>query len=202
MKTRGKKWLAVAVAVLLTMSIGATALAAESGATREEKLLERQQKIEEAQAKVAARQAEIESKMSGFGEFRQQVEALRLVVLENRQENIALASENNQLRLSTAQALKALKDSGATLPAETVTQLKALNEQAKAIAEQLNATRGDIKDVAQANRENLRAKDYEAIAAAFAQIGEIQNTRYGLLLQMKDVLTELNALVASAGATA
>ncbi len=202
MKTIGKKWLAVAAAVLLTMSIGVTALAAESGATREEKLLERQQKIEEAQAKVAARQAEIESKMSGFGEFRQQVEALRLVVLENRQENIALASENNQLRLSTAQALKSLKDSGVTLPAETVTQLKALNEQAKAIAEQLNATRGDIKDVAQANRENLRAKDYEAIAAAFAQIGEIQNMRYGLLLQMKDVLTELNALVASAGATA
>lgn len=202
MKNRGRKWLAVVVALLLILSVGVTALAAESGASREEKLQERQQKIDEAQAKVAARQAEIESKMSGFGEFRQQVEALRLIVLENREENLALASENNQLRLSTSQALKALKDSGVTLPAETVTELKTLNEQAKAIAEQLTATQGDIKDVAQANRENLRSKDFEAIAAAFAQIGEIQNTRYGLLLQMKDVLTEMNALVAQAGAPA
>lgn len=200
MKNKGKKWLAVVIALLLTLSVGVTALAAESGTTREEKLQERQQKIDEAQAKVAAREAEIQSKMSGFSEFRQQVEALRLVVLDNREENIALASENNQLRLETVQALKALKDSGVTLPADTVTELKSLNEQAKAIAEQLAATRGDIKDVAQANRENLRAKDLEAIADAFAQIGEIQNTRYGLLLQMKDILSEMNTLAAQADA--
>lgn len=200
MKNKGKKWLAVVIALLLTLSVGVTALAAESGTTREEKLQERQQKIDEAQAKVAAREAEIQSKMSGFSEFRQQVEALRLVVLDNREENIALASENNQLRLETVQALKALKDSGVTLPAETVTELKSLNEQAKAIAEQLIATRGDIKDVAQANRGNYREKDYEAMAAAFEQIGEIQNTRYGLLLQMKDILIEMNALAAQADA--
>lgn len=196
MKNKGKKWLAVVIALLLTLSVGVTALAAESGTTREEKLQERQQKIDEAQAKVAAREAEIQSKMSGLSEFRQQVEALRLVVLDNREENIALASENNQLRLETVQVLKALKDSGVTLPAETVTELKSLNEQAKAIAEQLIATRGDIKDVAQANRGNYREKDYEAMAAAFEQIGEIQNTRYGLLLQMKDILIEMNALAA------
>jgi TolA-binding protein len=202
MKNRGKKWLAAAIALLLMVSVGVTALAAESGTTREEKLQERQQRIDEAQAKVAAREAAIESKMGEFSEFRQQVEALRLVILDNREENIALVSENNQLRLATVQALKALKDSGAMLPEETVTELKTLNEQAKAVAEQLIATRGDIKDVAQANRGNYRAKDYEAMVAAFEQIGEIQNTRYGLLLQMKDILTEMNALVAQAGGAA
>lgn len=199
MKNRGKKWLAAVIALLLMVSVGVTALAAQSGTTREEKLQERQQRIDEAQAKVAAREAEIESKMSEFSEFRQQVEALRLVILDNREENIALASKTNRLRLETVQALKALKDSGAALPEETVTELKSLNEQAKAVVEQLIATRGDIKDVAQANRGNYRAKDYEAMVAAFEQIGEIQNTRYGLLLQMKDILTEMNALAAQAG---
>jgi chromosome segregation ATPase len=182
--------------LMMTAAFGATALAVETGtATREEKLQAREQKIEEAQAKVAENEAKLQEKMDTRGEFGKKVAELRLSILENRKDNLALTKDINTLRSSLVQALTALKDGGTKLPEETLTQLKALRDQVKSIAEQIKATKGDIKEIAQANRTNIHAKDYEAVSAAFAQIEEIQNTRNGLLLQMKDVLTQMNGLV-------
>lgn len=48
----------------------------------------------------------------------------------------------------------------------------------------------------EANRENYKAKDYDAIAAAFAEIEGIQANRNGLLQQMRSILQEMDALLA------
>ncbi len=190
MKHTKKRVLAAFVAAALTLGLCATALAASTT-----KLEDRQQVIAERQAAVESKKTEIERKLGEYKEFRQQLEELRLSVLANKDENLALAAEVNDLRLSIVQEIKSLKEDGATLPQETIDALKDKNGQAKSLAEELRATRGQIKAVMEANRENYKAKDYEAMAATFAEIEAIQSNRNGLLQQMKSILQDMDALL-------
>lgn len=190
MKHTKKHVLAALVAAALTLGLCATAFAAST--TR---LGQRQQTIAERQVAVEGRRAEIESKLGEYQEFRQQLEELRLEVLANKDENLALAADVNDLRLSIVQQIKTMKESGATLPQETIDALKEKNGQVKTLAEELRATRGQIKAVMEANHENYKAKDYDAMAAAFAETEGIQANRNGLLQQMKSILQDMDALL-------
>ena len=190
MKHTKKRALAAFIAAALTLGLCATVFAASTT-----KLEDRQQAIAEWQVAVESRRTEIESKLGEYQEFRQQLEELRLSVLANKDENLALAAVVNDLRLSIVQQIKSLKESGATLPQETIDALKDKNGQVKTLAEELRATRGQIKAVMEVNRENYKAKDYDAMAAAFAEIEGIQANRNGLLQQMKSILQDMNALL-------
>ncbi len=193
MKHTKKRILAALLVAVLTVGLGATAFAASTA-----RIAQRQQVIAERQAAVESKRAEIESKMGGYQEFRQQLEALRLEVLANKDENLALAAEVNDLRLSIVQQVEALKESVAALPQQDIDALKNKNGQVKGLAKELRATRGQIKSVMEANRENYKAKDYDAMVAAFSEMEAIQFNRNGLLQQMKAILQEMDAVLASA----
>jgi hypothetical protein len=117
------------------------------------------------------------------------------VVQQNRDQNQALKQENISLRKELKTDLKALKESGTTLDADTAAKLEAYNTELKAAIEELKSTKGDIKDIAADKKESLKAHDYEAMEAAFAQIGEIQADRNASLVKINEILKEMIALL-------
>ena len=201
-----KKIMIPIIAGILTLVMSASVFAATPGDgskldNRIVKLQERQQKVEEIKARNLERQSRLTRKKAEFEGFRLDLAEHRLDVLENRENNISVVQQNTQLRLEMAQALKALKDSGATLPKETITQVKANNAQIVELANALKETKGQIKAVIEEYKGFIKEKDYAAMDTAFAEITSIQTYRLDVLNQINTILEEMNDLLASSSGT-
>ncbi len=200
------KKLIAAAAVMAALIVCATPVFAapaeqepEQRPTRTEQLEERLSRIDERQSANAAKKEELASKMDEFDEFRQSLAQGRIGAMDNREQNMALTEENTRQRLAIANALSAIKQSG-SLPEETVVQLKDYNAQLKEIIAAIKDTKGDIRAVADANRENIKNKDYAAMDSAFAEIYTIQTWRNEQLAQMNTILQQMNALLSQTNA--
>ena len=147
------------------------------------------------QDKVKDKKAAAEQRKAEAKDFKEAVKAQRDVVQANRDNNQALRQENASLRKELKSDLKTLKDSGTTLDAETAAKLETYNAQLKAVIDELKGTKGAIKDIAADKKESLKAKDYEAMEAAFTQIGEIQDERNASLVKINEILKEMIALL-------
>ncbi|NLI93050.1 MAG: hypothetical protein GX434_12940 [Peptococcaceae bacterium] len=200
-----KKMMVPVIAGILTLVMSTSVFAATTGDgskldNRIAKLQERQQKIEEIKAHNQEKQSKLTTKKEEFEGFKLDLAEHRLDVLGNRENNISVTEQNTQLRLSLAQKLKALKDSGASLPEETTAQLKAYNEQIAQLANSLKETKGRIKAIKEEYKDLIKQQDYAAMDTAFAEIASIQTDRYDLLNQMNSILQEMNQLLAASSA--
>lgn len=159
-----------------------------------ETLQNRQEKIEE---RITFNEDRLEKLSSKEPEdaFIQLVVETQIGIVTGRLENLRLAADNNQLRLNFLTALNAIYENGGVLPQETITALKADNEQIKEIINSLKDTRGSIRDVMETYRAQIRAKDEEALEAAYSEILVIQQNRFDLLSQMNSLLEHMNDLI-------
>ena len=153
-----------------------------------ESTVDTKQTREEKKAAFEQRKAEISA-------LRAEVKLKREAVKENREKNKAIAEENKNLRETLTAKLKALKDSGTTLDAETAAKLEECNEELKTLTAALKETKGDIKEIISENKGNVKALDYEAIEAEYTEISNIQVFRYETLVQINETLKEMIALL-------
>ena len=184
----------------LVMSTSAFAATPEDSGKldkRIETLEQRLQRIEELKINNQERQEQLASKKDEFEEFRKSLAEKRLEVMENRDANLTLLEQNNQLRLDLALTLEEVRDSGGTLPEETITQLKDYNAQIHELVNSLKDTKGQIKQITEEYKDLIKEKDYAAMDAAFAEIDAIQTYRYDILVQINDILLDMNALLAA-----
>lgn len=187
---------------IFTLVMSASAFAAtpeDSGKLdkRIETLEQRLQRIEELKIHNQERQEQLASKKDEFEEFREALAEKRLEVMENRDANLTLLEQNNQLRLDLALTLEEVRDSGGTLPEETITQLKDYNAQIHELINSLKDTKGQIKQITEEYKDLIKEKDYAAMDTAFAKIVAIQTYRYDILVQINDILLDMNALLAA-----
>ncbi|MDF3002793.1 MAG: hypothetical protein K0Q48_2912 [Bacillota bacterium] len=147
------------------------------------------------QEKVKEKKAELQEKKAGASDFRAAVKEERDGVKEKRDLNRALRQENTALRKELSASLKAQKEAGTILDEETAAKLAAYSEELKSVTEELKNTKGDIKAIAEEKKEALKALDYEAMEAAFAEIGGIQEVRNDALVRINSLFKEMLALV-------
>ncbi len=147
------------------------------------------------QKNLEEKRAAFEQKKADAGAFRDAVKEKRDAVKANRENNLALRLENKELRSSLAASLKEIKESGTVLDAEVAAKLEACNAEMKASVSALKDTKGDIKEITAENKTNLKARDYEAMEAAFAEIYDIQASRNAALVQINALLKEMIALL-------
>lgn len=183
--------LLLAAVLAAGLCLGAYAADGDAAGSRAVSPEERQKQIEALQAASAERL----EKLQEYSAFRESLLEHRQVILDNREKNLALIADNEQLRQGIAETLRALQEDGVQLPEDVKAQLSAYNEQVRSLASRLRETKGAIRTVTEGNRENIRIMDYEAMDAAFVQIAEIQETRYALLTQIRSVLQEMQILL-------
>ncbi|TGE39198.1 hypothetical protein E4K67_06990 [Desulfosporosinus fructosivorans] len=195
-----KKIMVTVLAVILTLVTSTSVFAATPGDgskldKRIVKLQESQQKIEEIKARNLEKQSKLATKKEEFEGFKLDLTEHRQDVLKNRENNISVVELNNQLRLTLAQKLEELKDSGSVIPEETTAQLKAHNAQIAELANSLKDTKGQIKDIVEKYKGFIKEKDYAAMDTAFAEIASIQTYRLDILNQINSILQEMNNLL-------
>ncbi|KGK88349.1 hypothetical protein DP73_12705 [Desulfosporosinus sp. HMP52] len=195
-----KKITVTVLALMLTLVTSTSVFAATPGDgskldKRIVKLEEKQQKIEEIKARNLEKQSKLATKKEGFEGFKLDLAEHRQEVLENRENNLGVVELNNQLRLTLAQKLEALKDSGSVIPEETTTQLKAYKAQIAELANSLKDTKGKIKGIKEEYKGLIKEEDYAAMDTAFAEIASIQTNRLDILNQINSILEEMNNLL-------
>ena len=192
-----KKLIIFASVLALTFSMSMNAFAAE--VTSSEQSTTKQEvvssKIADVQENVADKKAAFEQKKADASAFKDAVKEKRDAVKANRADNLALRQENKELRRSLAVNLKELKDSGTTLDAEVAAKLEEYNAEMKSAISELKDTKGDIKEIVTENKGNIKARDYEAMEAAFTEIYNIQAARNAELVQINEILNEMTAML-------
>ena len=192
-----KKLIIFASVLALTFSMSMNAFATEDTSSVEassnQEIVSTETK--DAQQNLEERKAAFEQKKADAIEFREVVKEKRDAVKENREENKALRLENKELRSSLNATLKEIKDSGTVLDAEVAAKLEECKTELKASVSALKDTKGDIKEITAENKGNIKARDYEAMEAAFDEIYEIQASRNASLVQINELLEEMIALL-------
>lgn len=192
-----KKIIIFASVLALTLSMSVNAFAAEETASAAS--ISNQEIVGsdtgDIQKNLEERKADFEQKKADSIAFRTVVKEKRDAVKENREENLALRQENKELRRSLAASLKELKDSGTILDEEVAAKLEEYNAEMKAAISALKDTKGDIKEITAENKENIKARDYGAMEAAFTEIYHIQAARNEELVQINEILKEMIALL-------
>ena len=183
------------LALTFSMSMNAFALEGSTSNPSADKQEIASSKIAAVQENVADKKVAIEQKKADAIAFREVVKEKRDAVKANREENKALRLENKELRSSLAASLKEIKDSGTVLDAEVAAKLEECKNEMKVSIGQLKDTKGDIKEITAENKANLKARDYEAMEAAFDEIYEIQASRNVALAQINELLKEMIALL-------
>lgn len=194
-----KKVMSIIAAALAATTLSTAAFAASAGRynqnidSRVAKLTSQQQKIEQKEQTVSSRLAADSAKSAEYQQLMQDREQ----VLENRESNLKILDENKTLRLEIAAAIKAVKQSGQTLPADTLTALKTDNQQISSIWAEIGTTKGQIKAIEQQNKTAVKNKDYTTIDANFQKIYTIQQQRNQYLTQINSILQQMEALLTS-----
>ena len=107
------------------------------------------------------------------------------------QTNSTLYKENAELRKNLTASLKVIQNSGTELSPEVIEELKAYNAEARNVLSDLKASQGSIRNIIADNKENIKALDYEAMKAAFAEIASIQSTRNSQLAEINQALESI-----------
>lgn len=188
----------LAVALALT-TVGISAFAATPDTSKIDsqisKIQQQQQKIEQNEQNNQVKISSDTSKMSQLNAFKQALMQERINVLNNQDKNLQIMDENKTLRLSMANAIKAIKESGSTLPADTISALKADNQQISQIWSNINATKGQIQAINDQNKTAVKSKDNATLEANFQKIYSIQTSRNQQLSQINNILQQMNSLL-------
>lgn len=188
----------LAVALALT-TVGISAFAATPDTSKIDgriaRIQQQQQKVEQNEQNNQAKISTDTSKLPQLNAFKQALMQERINVLNNQDKNLQIMDENKTLRLSMANAIKAIKESGSALPADTLSTLKADNQQISQIWAVINATKGQIQAIDEQNKAAVKSKDNATLEANFQKIYSIQTSRNQKLSQINSILQQMNTLL-------
>lgn len=194
-----KKLISLLAVTLALTTVGISAFAATPNTakidSRIEKIQQQQQKIEQKEQKSQAKISSDTSKLPQLNAFKQALMQDRINVLNSQGKNLQLMDENKTLRLSMEKAIKAIKESGSTLPSDTLSTLKADNEQIRQISANINAAKGQIKTINEQNKTAVKNKDSATLEANFQKINSILTSRNQQLAQINSILQQMNTLL-------
>lgn len=194
-----KKLVSILAVTIALSTVGINAFAATTNTSKIDdriaKIQQQQQKIEQAEQNNQAKITSDTSKLSQLNAFRQALMQDRINVLTNQDKNLQLRDENKTLRLSMENAIKAIKESGSALPADTLSAIKADNQQISQIWASINATKGQIQALDEQNKTAVKNKDSATLDANFQKIYSIQTTRNQQLAQINGILQQMNSLL-------
>jgi len=191
-----KKIISVLSAVLIMGAFCVTAFAATPKLdNRINTLTQRQAQIATKAADISAKKAQFQTKTAEFDAFKTALASKRATLLDNKQTNLDLVAANNALRLELANAIKAIKDSGATITDTQKADLTAQNAKAKEIIIAIKATKGQIQALVATNKANMKTKDYVVMNSTFDQIYTIQNWRNEQLKELNTILSDMLTIV-------
>ena len=200
------KKIAEILAVTIALSaVGINAFAATANTSKIDdriaKIQEQQQKIEQAEKNKQAKISSDTSKLPQLNAFRQALMQDRINVLTNQDKDLQIRDENKTLRLSIENAIKAIKKNGSALPADTLSALKADNQQISQIWASISATKGQIQALNDQNKTAVKSKDSAALDANFQKIYSIQTSRNQQLSQINSILQQMNSLLSESKAS-
>ena len=194
-----KKLISFLAVTLALTSIGISAFAATPSTSKIDsriaKIQQQQQKIVQKEQSNQTKISNDTSKLPQLNPFKQALMQDRINVLNNQDQNLQIMGENKTLRLSLANAMKAIKGSGSTLPTDTLSALKADNQQISQIWANINTTKGQIKAINEQNKTAVKNKDNATIEANFQKIYAIQTSRNQQLAQINSILQKMNTLL-------
>lgn len=194
-----KKLISFLAVTLALATVGISAAAATPNTSKIDsriaKIQQQQQKIEQNEQRNQAKTSSDTSKLPQLSNFKQALMQDRINVLNNQDQNIQIMYENKTLRLSMANAMKAIKESGSTLPADTLSALKADNQQISQIWANINTTKGQIKAINEQNKTAVKNKDNATLEANLQKIYAIQTSRNQQLAQINSILQKMNTLL-------
>jgi predicted nucleic acid-binding Zn-ribbon protein len=194
-----KKLLVIFAVTIAIATMGTTVFAASPNTTKIDnriaKLQQEQQQIEQREQSNESKVSTYTSKMSEYNAFRQTLIQDRITVINNQDKNLAILDQNKSLRLSIANAIKTVEQNGTTLPADTLSTLKADNQQIKGIWTDIDSTKGQIEAIDEQNKTVIKNKDYTTLDANFQKIYSIQDWRNQQLTQINGILQQMNSLL-------
>ncbi|MEM1484120.1 hypothetical protein V6615_04465 [Oscillospiraceae bacterium PP1C4] len=128
--------------------------------------------------------------------FKESVAIEKQKLIENRAQLKALAEEKKALSTAYKAILKADKNAETpTISAETHQQIKDLLEELKAARASGEDTKGKIKEILTANKENIKNMDYEAAVTAFKNVAAVQNERLEKKTSIIKILKQINDIL-------
>lgn len=194
-----KKLISFLAVTLALATVGISAAAATPNTSKIDSRIaknqQQQQKIEQNEQRNQAKTSSDTSKLPQLSNFKQALMQDRINVLNNQDQNLQIMDENKTLRLSMANAMKAIKESGSTLPADTLSALKADNQQISQIWANINTTKGQIKAINEQNKTAVKNKDNATLEANLQKIYAIQTFRNQQLAQINSILQKMNTLL-------
>ncbi len=123
--------------------------------------------------------------------FKAQVEPLRAERKANREENLALREQNKALYEQIKGKLSTLKASETKLSKEQKGGLKTIKADIKALRSEIQSTEGQVKAVLEANKENFKNMNLEAVQSAFEEVYKTQTYRHDRLAQINTKLGQM-----------
>lgn len=200
-----KKIVSILAVTIVLSTIGINAFAATTNTSKIDdriaKIQQQQQKIEQAEQNNQTKITSDTTKLPQLNAFRQELMQDRINVLTNQDKNLQIRDESKTLRLSMENAIKALKESGSALPADTLAALKADNQQISQIWAAINATKGQIQAINEQNKTAVKNKDSATLAANFQKIYSIQTSRNQQLAQINSILQQMNSLLSASNSS-
>ena len=209
-----KKFISIAVAAAMVGVMGLTVAAqgpknenvkeraAQTQATVQQKKAECEQNRQQRKEAIEQKKAELEQIRKQFKDKKEEWKGYQKELAKKRGElmshkglNQDLLKENKQLRTQLRTALEEIEEAGTALPEETAAALKDYREQLKAIADQMKAEKGKIRDLLKQNKELIKNKDYVKMDLIYDQIADIQITRNDLLKQINDIFVKMIELL-------
>lgn len=198
-----KKFLSILAVTVALATVGTNAFAATANTSKIDdriaKIQQQQQKIEQTEQSNQAKISSDTSKLSRLNAFRQALVQDRINVLNNQDKNLQIMDENKTFRLSMANAIKAIKENGSALPADTLSTLKTDNRQISRIWANISATKGQIQAIDEQNKTAVKSKDSATLDANFQKIYSIQTSRDQQLAQINSILQQMNSLLSESG---
>ena len=179
-----KKFISVLAAAIALATVGTSAFASTNTTKIDDriaKIQQQQQKIEQTEQNDQAKISSDTSKLPQLGDFRQALVQDRINVLDNRDKNLQI------------------RENGSTLPADTLSALKADNQQISGIWESIHATKGQIAAICEQNKTAIKNKDSATLDANFQKIYSIQTSRNQQLAQINSILQQMNSLLTESG---
>lgn len=200
-----KKIVTILAVTFALSTVGINAFAATASTSKIDdriaKIQQQQQKIEQTEQNNQTKISSDTSKLPQLNAFRQALMQDRINVLNNQDKNLQLRDENKTLRLSMENAIKAIKESGSSLPKDTMAELKADNQQISQIWAGISATKGQIQALNEQNKTAVKNKDSAALDANFQKIYSIQASRNQQLQQINSILQKMNSLLSESKAS-
>lgn len=143
-------------------------------------------------------QAAAESGFTGSGltkEQRQQLAAQLRAVRQNHLQIKEISLQNTELRISLRLRVKELKESGVSLPEDTLTQLEELQAELQTLRTEAGETLGDVRALSLAFRSSRLSDDYDGMTENLNAIVSTQASRIDVTEHINAVLDEMNTLL-------